>query len=225
MIRYTNNQEQSNRIIELYMFVNPLGTRCLKAEEHALKLIESHKGKFHFRVIAFHNLQTVANYMKALNIDASKQPEISQNLYQACLAFKAAELQGKKNGRNFLITLQRDVVLNKKTFCYDLLVEVAKQTGIDVEMFLTDLHSDLVQKAFESDQKIAREMCVEKNPSAVFFDTDDTNYGILIDDCLTPDILEKVYQEIITPEHQVKRLTSSTHLPAARRIKHYLRSL
>lgn len=225
MIRYKNNQEQSNRIIELYMFVNPLGTRCLKAEEHALKLIETHKGKFHFRVIAFHNLKTVANYMKALNIDASKQPEVSQNLYEACLAFKAAELQGKKNGRNFLISLQRDVVVKKKTFCHDLLIDIAEKVGIDVDMFLTDIHSDLVRKAFESDQEIAREMSVERNPSAVFFDTAYANYGILIDDCLTPDILEKVYQEIVTPEHQVKRLTSSTHTPSARRIKHYLRSL
>ena len=47
------------KIFELFLFVNPLGTYCYRCENELLKFVRNSEFKVHYHFLTFHNLQTV----------------------------------------------------------------------------------------------------------------------------------------------------------------------
>mgnify|MGYP000854233680 CR=1 FL=1 len=93
------------KIFELYLFVNPLGSYCYRCENELLKFVRNSEFKVHYQFVTFHNLQTVNQYMKNQKLDETDldlRNEIYTRIYDAALSYKAALLQGKRPGRQFL---------------------------------------------------------------------------------------------------------------------------
>lgn len=76
--------------------------------------------------------------------------------YSAALDCKAAQFQGKKKGRRFLIKLQEAVGCNDIPYSQELAESIFEEIGGDLNMFKEDRQSDFVKEVFFSDQKIAR---------------------------------------------------------------------
>lgn len=187
----------SQQIYELYLFVNPIGLKCYRTEQEVLRFIEDREDiKIHFRFITFHNFNTVTQYMKRLNLPANNlqlRNQMYYSIYDASLAYKAALMQGKKRGRKFLLLLQKELTTNPKEYGIDLLTEVAKGARLDVEMFLEDKVSGFVKSSYEADQHIAQEMNIQSNPSLVIFDNYNQQYGVLLEDTITYDLIEEAF--------------------------------
>lgn len=190
----------SQQVFELYLFVNPIGLKCLNSEQEVLRFIESleiHEGyKVHFRFLTFHNFNTVTQYMKRLNMptsDLQLRNQIYQTIYDASLAYKAALMQGKKRGRKFLMLLQKELNINLSEYSTELIKEVAKGANLDVEMFLEDKASPFVKNSYEADQKTAQEMNISNNPSLVIFDNLNQQFGVLLEDIINCELIEKAF--------------------------------
>lgn len=209
-------------MIEIYLFVNPLGRFCLKAEKDILKLVETKKQKIHFRFIPLVNMKMI-NYILSLyniHIDSvEKRNTLFNNSYSAALDYKAAQLQGKKKGRYVLMKLQESVTQKNIAYSTKLAEKFITDVDGDLEMFKFDRQSNSVINSFHTDQKIAREMGVVTPPSAVIFNyTRDLDYGILVENCYSIEDIEKLCQ---SPQEQTiyhmtdsvnPKLTKQAHL-------------
>ena len=185
----------SDRIFDLYLFVNPISENCYRCEKEVLRFIDQIPNKVHFHFVTFHNFKTVTHFMKKYHFDYTDcdlRNEIYRSIYDASLSYKAACLQGKRLGKEFLITLQRYLHVDHVPYSQDLIDLLIEEIGLDREMFLEDKESDLVRLDYEKDQKIALEMNIQHNPSLVVFDTANQNFGMLIDNCISAEKLNKI---------------------------------
>lgn len=189
----------TERIFDCYLFINPLGKQCYKCEQEVMKFIERTPHKVHVHFLPFHNFKSVTQYMKNnqlndKNIDLRN--EIYTKIYDASLSYKAAQLQGKKLGRAFLMELQTQLHLLHKEYTPELLQEIIQIIGLDEKMFYEDKASKLVHHEYEKDQQIAQEMMVETNPSLVIFDNLNQQYGVILHQNINADIIEHVCENL-----------------------------
>ncbi|EPH97681.1 hypothetical protein D920_01846 [Enterococcus faecalis 13-SD-W-01] len=174
-------------MIEIYLFVNPLGKHCYNIEQQILEFIEEDYGKkeFHFRFLPLVNLQTIGDVMQNQGIsknDIQKRNQLFSETYSAALDCKAAQFQGKKKGRQFLIQLQKTVGCEGTPYSPALAEKIFKEIGGDLAMFKEDRQSEFVKEAFFADQKIAREMGIVQHPSAVIYNyASERDFGVLVE--------------------------------------------
>lgn len=86
-------------MIEIYLFVNPLGGICLNIEKDILKLVETENKKIQFRFIPLVNMKTINHLIKLFDIpahDIEQRNQLFEDIYSAALDYKAAQLQGKR---------------------------------------------------------------------------------------------------------------------------------
>lgn len=213
----THSNSNFKRIIEIYLFVNPIGSKCYTSEKEVLSFVEGLEQKVHFRFIPFHNFQTVTKYMQFHNLPEKNlafRNQICTSTYQASLAYKAALMQGKKKGRAYLMQLQSELIEDNSLFSENLLIQVAEKVNLDVEMFIEDKNSDFAKASYEEEQRIAREMQIESNPSMVVFDNQNDDYGLLVEDCISVDLLKKLCNpKSSLKENHKKMFIQTEHTP------------
>ncbi|PFH87833.1 DsbA family protein [Bacillus sp. AFS088145] len=101
--------------------------------------------------------------------------------YYSAIALKAAELQGRVAGVNYLKKLQEYYFLKDLDITdQDVLIECAKDINIDVKEFMEDLHSTHSIKALQCDIKVTKEMHVTEIPSVVFFNENIEEEGLKV---------------------------------------------
>lgn len=176
-------------MIEIYLFVNPIGQKCLSIERRIIDLIKEYDVKIQLRLVPIMNLKTVSEFMQRIGAsekDIELRTELSQEIHSAALDVKAAHLQGKKRGRDFLVELQETVGEQKQPYSKKLAIQLFTKVGGDLKMFLEDRQSAFVQEAFLTDQQIAHEMEITSHPSAVIYNYgSDCDAGIRIEGCET----------------------------------------
>ena len=201
------------KIFELFLFVNPLGTYCYRCENELLKFVRNSEFKVHYHFLTFHNLQTVNQYMKNQKLpvtDLDLRNDIYMKIYDAALSYKAALLQGKRLGHQFLIELQQQIHQYKRAYNDDLLEEILNKVEIDKKMFYEDKSSSAVKKAYDRDLQIAQEMNVTHTPSLVIFDNSNQPYGLLLASSITAETIAEICNgEPLPGYHSTKKLVGT----------------
>lgn len=185
---------------EFYLFVNPLGMRCYHSEQELIRSINMINSKVDVNILTYHNHEAIYHFLEQININHANlaQRNLYYNIvYKAAVAYKAASLQGKKLGRQFLIRLQELFNHNTEDFSEEMFSDIAKEIGLDLQIFLEDLNSDFVRQLFLKDQKIAREMQVQQTPALVIFQNQSEHDGILIREDITREVILEELDNIV----------------------------
>lgn len=172
-------------LLEVYLFINPLGSRCMKSEKCILRLADQIFGNISYQFIPLLNPQMIDQHLKATNQDChdlNLRNEQFNLHYRAILDYKAALCQGKKKGRLFLLNLQNQIVDQGQPYSDKLVLEVAKHVHLDLEMFSEDRQSELARRAFQADQRLASEMNVADPSTAILYNADVSDYGLMLED-------------------------------------------
>jgi predicted DsbA family dithiol-disulfide isomerase len=203
--------------IEIYFFVDPICPECW-ALEPILKKLKIEYGRY----LSIKHI--LSGKLANLNISKKKGYEnialqwektasrtgmsCDGNLwlenpisspYIASIAIKAAELQGKRAGIRFLRKLQEVLFLEKQNISnFEVLMECARNVGLDVDEFLSDIHSESAAKAFQCDLKITAEMDVHEIPTLVFFNENADDEGIKIAGAYPYEIYVQILEEMLT---------------------------
>ncbi|WP_053365583.1 ClpXP adapter SpxH family protein [Bacillus sp. FJAT-27245] len=205
--------------IEIYIFIDPLCPECW-ALEPIMKKLQIEYGRYFSMKPVLSGKLTMLNMGKkkrfeniaemwektasrsGMSCDATlweENPVTSP--YIASIAVKAAELQGRKRGTRFLRRLQEMLFLEKKNISnFEVLKECARAVGLDVEEFITDIHSETAAKAFQQDLKITAEMEVDEIPTLVFFNENAEEEGIKIAGYYPYEVYIQVLQEMLPME-------------------------
>ena len=190
---YTKNGSTHNELIEIYLFINPIDSTCFQAEKEVLNFIEKATNRIRVNFIPVHNLTTVTQYLSTNNLpknDLELRNSVHSLVYDICLYYTAATMQGKKKGRNFLLELQHALLEENRVFSEDLILESAEQAKLDIPMFLEDKELDFTKTSFEADQKIACEVNVFNTPSCLLFNDNHKEHGLLIEEGITVELLQ-----------------------------------
>ena len=149
-------------MLDMYLFINPLGSACYHTEQNILKLGDSLNEKINFNFVPLMNFKTINDVMCRMNIPLNNvdiRNRLSENIYHSSIDFKAASFQGKKKGRNFLLNVQQLVVNDQKDYNFETIKLAAQKSGLDWDIVEQDRHSKLAIEALqkgvlnESDKK------------------------------------------------------------------------
>lgn len=188
----------SKKLIEIYLFVDPLGKKCNNARKTINKFREDHVDDIKLRIIPIVNSKKVLGYSRKdkqpqLTSFVEKNNRFSTNTYHACLAFHASTMQGKKTGHQFLSDLQAAVVEEKEPFSEDLVYTIAEDIhSLDEEMFIEDYNSDLTKNIYHRNLKLAAEMNITKTPSCVIIKNNEESEEIRVDKEIEGELLHAV---------------------------------
>ena len=203
--------------LEIYMFIDPLCPECW-ALEPIIKKMQIEYGKY------FSIKHVLSGRIANLNVSKKRSYELLAELwektasrsgmscdgslwfenpvaapYVASIAIKAAELQGRRAGIRFLRKLQEVLFLDKQNISQiDVLTECAKRVGLDVDEFLSDLHSEGAAKAFQRDLMITSEMEVTEIPTLVFFNENAEEEGIKITGSYPYEVYVEILEEMLS---------------------------
>ncbi|GAM16587.1 YjbH-like, GTP pyrophosphokinase domain [Mesobacillus selenatarsenatis SF-1] len=198
------------------MFVDPLCPECW-ALEPIIKKLQIEYGKY------FSIRHVLSGKLATLNMSRKKRYETIAELwektasrtgmscdgslwfenpvsspYLASIAIKSAELQGRKKGIRFLRKLQEVLFLEKQNVSnFEVLKNCARSVGLDVEEFVTDIHSETAAKAFQCDLKITNEMDVQEIPTFVFFNANVEEEGIKITGLYPYEVYVQILEEML----------------------------
>ena len=170
-------------MLELHLFVNPLGMRCLRCEKDVLKIDRDLNTKISYQFVPLFNMKTIDNTLKYYHLnphDLAIRQQVSKTLNQVILDYKAALFQGRKRGRHYLLQLQSARINQGLDYNDELINKIAHDSHLDLEMFFEDRQSQLAKQAFHQDQKIASDLGVSETATAVVFNTEDSDYGLMI---------------------------------------------
>ena len=193
-----------NHVFEVFLFVNPLGDTCLNCEEEVLNFVQQTDKKVYFRFITTSDMQTFNNYIKALDKPLSLADRNSLYLahQEVCKGYKAALLQGKKVGREYLMKIQDYFGRQGNPYSHKKMLEIAQSMRLDTDMWLQDFHSDLTQEGIVADAKLARQMQISANPTVVVFDNINYKYGFKLEENITLENLEYLTDQMMVPSEE-----------------------
>lgn len=187
-----------NQIIEIFLFVDPLGKKCNSVRKVIKKFREERPEKIKLRVVPIVNSRKVyGRTRKQCGSDTTsfveKNNEFSTNTYRACLAFHASAMQGKKTAHQFLTALQIAVVEERLAFSDDLILSIAERLeSLDFTMFKEDYASELVKKIYRKNLKLASDMNVSQTPSLVIFKNAEDKEAVRLDKQIEKEILHSI---------------------------------
>lgn len=186
-------------MIEMYLFVEPSCSECLRAEKAVTKIAKNISTNISLKFIPFMNLGV-------LNPTDQSKP----NSYELILDYKAALFQGCKKGRQFLASLQQKIFIEGASYNKTLVYDIAKQINLDLEMFKEDRHSQLIINTFKADQELMSEMNIVNHGNLVIFDCTSDNNGLLIEK-VDYSQLHNICQKIINKD-SLKNLNQTHNL-------------
>lgn len=179
--------------IEIYAFIDPICPECWGLEPVLKKLQVAFGHYFHIRYVLGGQLDALNDYQKKLRNKTLSAKDLAaewekfarasgmscdgdlwhenplSSPYRTALAIKAAEMQGKKAGIRFLRKIREELFLHKRDVTNeDVLIDCAREIGLDFEEFRRDMCSEGAVNAFRCDVKITAEMEIDEFPSLVF---------------------------------------------------------
>lgn len=190
---------EEKSMLDVYLFVTPWGEQCMNSERVMMDFVHNVDQKVSFQIVPMLNMQIIQNYLhSAANQNYRSYNDLSEDMYHMILDYKAALFQCKRHGRNFLKLIQNEITTQNSPYSKELGTKIAQKANLDLTMFETDRRSQLAQDAFKSDQQTASEMNVSVSPSAVIFNADGDDCGILVED-FNNSILQQICQDSECP--------------------------
>ena len=168
-------------LIEIYLFVNPLGKHCAEAEKLLIDFTSTRSEKIDLTIIPLINQRMITATFEQQTIELETRNHYFRLAYTIALDFKAAQIQGKKGARQFLLALQHQLLNEGTPYSESLIKQLFLQTGGDYAMFKEDRHSALIKDLFLKDQCTARDFHVYKQTSAVIYNCYREEDGLLLE--------------------------------------------
>lgn len=189
-------------MLEIFLFVNPLGAQCRQAEAAVFRLQQESRQKVDLHVAMLLNFQVITDILmhhhqdpKDLNL----RNLVTDAAYQVALDFKAAQLQGNQKARQLLLGEQE--MFNDGNFTYDPAFAMALVAGYQLNQvaFFEDRQRLATTHCLDADQHLAQEMGVTLAPDVVVFDTASLDAGVKLGNTRNYQRLKAVCEKLAEP--------------------------
>ncbi|MFD1431732.1 MULTISPECIES: DsbA family protein [Lacticaseibacillus] len=161
-------------MLEIFLFVNPLGTRCRHAEQAMTRIAQELPTPITLHFVPLVNFAIIDAFMARHHLDENDlalRNQLFDAAYQVSLDYKAAQFQGNRLARALLIAEQEMFRHHHRQYDAAFADQCIQASGLDREAFDADRAEEAaMHNCFTSDQRIAYEMGVTETPAAVIFD-------------------------------------------------------
>lgn len=171
-------------MLEIHLFVNPLGLGCINCEQSLLTIDHDISTKINYQFIPLLNMQTISETMSLYQeskCGLALRNHTAQVLMQVAMDYEAALFQGRRRARLYLLQLQKALLNNSRHYSSELAQKTAVKAKLDIDMFLEDRQSALAKRSFKRHQQFASGLGVFSPSTAVVVDTDNPKYSLLVD--------------------------------------------
>lgn len=172
-------------MLEIHLFVSPLGSRCLNRE---LELLSCQKDfsttKICYQVIPLINHRTIQLALDYLNLTPTvkNQQAINILMNQITLDYQAALLQGKKRGIKFLCYLQSAILHDHQKYSDQLVTDAINEVKLDPEQFFLDRKCELINQSIKQMNTLVHEFKIQEPTTAILIDSQNEQYASIITD-------------------------------------------
>lgn len=188
-------------MLEIFLFVNPLGAQCRQAEAAVLRLQQEATPKVDLHIAMLLNFQVITELMIESDLDPKDlmlRNQINACAYQVALDFKAARLQGNQKARQLLLGKQEMFMDGNYTYDPAFAMALVNGYGLNVKAFEEDRARIAQSPCIEADQRLAQEMGVTAAPDVVVFDTTQQNAGVRLGNARNYQRLKALCQKLTT---------------------------
>ncbi|MCM0598507.1 DsbA family protein [Periweissella fabalis] len=185
-------------MLEVFHFITPLQFESFQSQKALTQVLNTLDTKYSYHILPLITLATTdAAYHQ--NID-SETHILSQIDYALSLDFVAILSQGRYLARKFLQAMQEQVLVRQNTYS-DLMVEqVLNDLGADLSMFAEERQNNEISKLLIKNQQFANYYNISKNPSAIIFDSNNDENGIIIENFVTTNLDDLFNQYLSTQQ-------------------------
>lgn len=201
---------------EVFFFVNPIGINCYESEQEIIAAIDESKKKVVYHFIPMANLHTIRNdirarKLKTCNLDLFN--EVSKHTFSAIKDYHALKLvKGNKLARQFLLRLQHAINDDNQKYSFELVSDILNDLGISVKKFTQTRESAYTQLSIDKDLKLAKDLRVETTPTALVFNYDYDDCGLMIEGTVTRDKIATALSTNLFDESQDQFKQEGLHL-------------
>lgn len=189
-------------MLEVFLFIDPIGQRCHQAEQALTSLAQELKTQVQLHFVPLLNFRIIESFMKEQQLDQSNlalRNQLFEAAYQIALDFKAAQFQGNKKARAMLMREQELFAANDRRYIPAMAHQCVTELKLDEAEFNEDRQMQAMVSCFTSDQNIAQEMGVTETPAAVLIDTLHPDQpAFRLENHANYHVLRHVCQQIIT---------------------------
>lgn len=156
-------------MLDIYHFSNPFSPTCLKTEERLLYITPGLATRTRLRFIPLINPDTVTEYATHRAVLTDQPTSLADTIFHVVCDYKAAQIEGNKKARNFLVQIQQRVTNQNLPYSEALSVATAQQVGLNTDDFLHNRVTDDTLAAVIADQKLAQTM-LQRQEAAIAID-------------------------------------------------------
>lgn len=132
----------------------------------------------------------------AFNYNFWSECQARRSTYPACRAIIACGMQKPHLKNDMLLAIQQAYYLNAKNPSDDdVLIEIAKDLGLDSDVFASELNSDACRAELESDLLLTKKLFVNSFPSLILAHAS-VSSEIHIDYTSSENILQQIFQKL-----------------------------
>lgn len=170
-------------MIDIYHFSNPLSTQCLTTEQCLTSITRdiAQRTHLHFVPIISTDVITKLENHALPFLMTHAVTDTAEILFNVILDFKAAQLEGNKKARHFLIQLQHELLINQQTYTLTLIENILDKVGINRSDFFDNRANKEVISAIIKDQKFAQRIMYKQTATLAMTFSKDTETQVLTD--------------------------------------------
>lgn len=190
--------KKTTNVLDIFLFIDLIDPICQRCTDDVMHLVSVLNQKTYCHIVPYQTLQSIDTFLKRNQLPANDlclRNAICQTVYNMSLAYKAANMQGKKKARLFLqqlIAQSTTILTEQSTHC---IIEAAKSVEMDIDMLKDDMTSQNVKELYRRDQKMAQQFAIHSTPSLIIFNSCQPN-GILLDiNTISIDLLEDILMQ------------------------------
>lgn len=192
-------------MLEVFLFVNPIGYRCLSIEHTLKKVISELNTEVTFTFVPYVSVPVVNTYMTFNHLDKLNLPlrnRLTQDAYAAALDFKAVSFQGRKKSRQFLMNLQYLINVEKLQYDNGTVKKALKQAHVDLDWFLEERQNPDLRELCAADEALINEYHITDTPTIIAYNhASETNQaGILIENCMSYALIRQTLERLVNDE-------------------------
>lgn len=193
-------------MLEVFLFVNPIGYRCLSIEHTLKKVLSELNTPATFTFVPYVSVPVVNTYMTFNHLDKLNLPlrnRLTQNAYAATLDFKAVSFQGRHKSRQFLMNLQYLINVDKQNYNQETIKEALRQANVDLDWFLEERRNPELKQLCAADEALINEYHITDTPTLIAYNhASHTNQnGILVENCMSYVLLYQVLKRLLNDEN------------------------
>lgn len=202
-------------MLEIHLFVNPLGLGCIDREKSLLTIDHKITTKLNYQFVPLLNMRTISDTMSICgknHHNLKVRNQVAQILMQVTLDYEAALFQGRRRGRLYLLQLQRALLNKPGHYSRHFAQQVAAKAKLDIDMFLEDRQSALARRSFNKHQQLANSFGILTPSTAVVVDTEVPQYSLLIDNFNMRTLVDAYHHHQLDRELSPAELAQQLHM-------------